>query len=132
MKSIFRSFWRAINWWKSKNLMKIADTSFKAKFSKRFCNQLSYEHWDHCTNSLRSSEQFYTIISFLFFQNLFRCLERVIIALRRLLFINGARFFLRYFPIKGTWKWNTLDVKYLNLSNSSIWYSIFCLLNLTH
>ena len=28
-KSIFHSFWRAIIWWKNKNLMKIADTSFK-------------------------------------------------------------------------------------------------------
>ena len=27
--SIFHSFWRAIIWWKNKNLMKIADTSFK-------------------------------------------------------------------------------------------------------
>ena len=29
IKSIFHSFWRAIIWWKNKNLMKIADTSFK-------------------------------------------------------------------------------------------------------
>ena len=29
IKSIFSSFWRAIIWWKKKNLMKIADTSFK-------------------------------------------------------------------------------------------------------
>ena len=28
IKSIFHSFWRAIIWWKNKNLMKIADTSF--------------------------------------------------------------------------------------------------------
>ena len=32
IKSIFHSFWRAIIWWKNKNLMKIADTSFKEKF----------------------------------------------------------------------------------------------------
>ena len=29
IKSIFHSFWMAIIWWKNKNLMKIADTSFK-------------------------------------------------------------------------------------------------------
>ena len=29
IKSIFHSFWRAIMWWKNKNLMKIADTNFK-------------------------------------------------------------------------------------------------------
>ena len=29
IKSIFHGFWRAIIWWKNKNLMKIADTSFK-------------------------------------------------------------------------------------------------------
>ena len=29
IKGIFYSFWRAIIWWKNKNLMKIADTSFK-------------------------------------------------------------------------------------------------------
>ena len=34
IKRIFNSFWRAIIWWKNKNLMKIADTSFK---QKRFC-----------------------------------------------------------------------------------------------
>ena len=28
IKSIFHTFWRAIIWWKNKNLMKIADTSF--------------------------------------------------------------------------------------------------------
>ena len=30
IESIFESFWRAIIWWKNKNLMKVADTSFKA------------------------------------------------------------------------------------------------------
>ena len=30
IKSIFRSFWRAIIWWKNKNLVKIADTSFNS------------------------------------------------------------------------------------------------------
>ena len=29
IKSIFHSFWRAIIWWKNRNLIKIADTSFK-------------------------------------------------------------------------------------------------------
>ena len=29
IKSIFHSFWKAIIWWKNKNLIKIADTSFK-------------------------------------------------------------------------------------------------------
>ena len=29
IKGIFYSFWRAIIWWKNKNLMKIANTSFK-------------------------------------------------------------------------------------------------------
>ena len=33
IKSIFHSFWRAIISWKNKNLMKIADTSFKCKYS---------------------------------------------------------------------------------------------------
>ena len=28
IKNIFHSFWRAIIWWKNKNLIKIADTSF--------------------------------------------------------------------------------------------------------
>ena len=31
-KSIFHNFWRAIIWWKNKNLIKIADTSFKVYF----------------------------------------------------------------------------------------------------
>ena len=29
IKNIFHSFWMAMIWWKNKNLMKIADTSFK-------------------------------------------------------------------------------------------------------
>ena len=29
VKNIFHSFWKAIIWWKNKNLIKIADTSFK-------------------------------------------------------------------------------------------------------
>ena len=29
IKNIFHSFWRPIIWWKNKNLIKIADTSFK-------------------------------------------------------------------------------------------------------
>ena len=28
IKSIFHSFWKTIIWWKNKNLMRIADTSF--------------------------------------------------------------------------------------------------------
>ena len=30
IKSIFHSFWKAIIWWKNKNLMKIVDTNFKS------------------------------------------------------------------------------------------------------
>ena len=33
-KSIIFSFWRTIIWWKNKNLMEIADTSFKVSKSK--------------------------------------------------------------------------------------------------
>ena len=29
IKNVFHSFWRPIIWWKNKNLIKIADTSFK-------------------------------------------------------------------------------------------------------
>ena len=29
IKNTFHSFWRTIIWWKNKNLIKIADTSFK-------------------------------------------------------------------------------------------------------
>ena len=29
IKNIFHSFWKTIIWWKNKNLIKIADTSFK-------------------------------------------------------------------------------------------------------
>ena len=36
IKSIFHSFWRAIIWWKNKNLMKTADTSFNKRSLKRF------------------------------------------------------------------------------------------------
>ena len=43
-KNIFHSFWRAIIWWKNKNLMKIADTSFKddhpTKSQKRSTNSV--------------------------------------------------------------------------------------------
>ena len=34
IKSTFHSFWRAIIWWKNKNLMKIVDTSFKLYLDK--------------------------------------------------------------------------------------------------
>ena len=33
IKSIFHSFWRVIIWRKNKNLIKIADTSFKMKYT---------------------------------------------------------------------------------------------------
>ena len=36
IKSIFHSFWRAIIWWKNKDLMKTADTSFKIYRNKIF------------------------------------------------------------------------------------------------
>ena len=36
IKSIFHSFWMAIIWWKNKNLMKTADTSFKIYQNKIF------------------------------------------------------------------------------------------------
>ena len=37
IKSSFHSFWRAIIWWKNKNLMNIADTRFKLTFGH--CHQ---------------------------------------------------------------------------------------------
>ena len=40
-KSIFHSFWRAIIWWKNKNLMKIADTSFKTQHIFRTLSKIS-------------------------------------------------------------------------------------------
>ena len=38
IKSIFHSFWRAIIWWKNKNMMKVADTSFN---NKKYQNDIS-------------------------------------------------------------------------------------------
>ena len=43
MKSIFHSFWRAIIWWKNKNLMKIVDTSFKEMASPFSCYPMNCE-----------------------------------------------------------------------------------------
>ena len=37
IRSIFHSFWRAIMWWKNKNLMKIADTSFNNRNTIKRC-----------------------------------------------------------------------------------------------
>ena len=34
MKKNIHSFWRAITWWKNKNLIKVADTSFKLKLQQ--------------------------------------------------------------------------------------------------
>ena len=42
MKSIFHSSWRAIIQWKNKNLMKIADTSFKYQVWKNCLGQNSF------------------------------------------------------------------------------------------
>ena len=46
IKSIFCSFWRAIIWWKNKNLMKIADTSFNKTAVPWLCKKwLQYRHF---------------------------------------------------------------------------------------
>ena len=47
-KNIFHSFWRAIIWWKNKNLIKIADTNIKKiVFVQRYSmfNFVLKKHW---------------------------------------------------------------------------------------
>ena len=53
IKSSFHSFWRAIIWWKNKNLIKIADTSFNNINLRKRCEicsiltlkTLERRHW---------------------------------------------------------------------------------------
>ena len=44
IKSMFYSFWRAIIWWKNKNLVKIADTCFKLN---PYCFDFFNLKWDN-------------------------------------------------------------------------------------
>ena len=44
IKNIFHRFWKAIIWWKNKNLLKIADTSFK--FGERSLRALGPKIWN--------------------------------------------------------------------------------------
>ena len=39
IKGIFHSFWRAVIWWKNKNLMTIVDTSFILNFWPKFAQK---------------------------------------------------------------------------------------------
>ena len=54
IKSIFHRFWRTISWWKNinenKNLMKIADTSFKACVCYFFSHFYYFTKWWHFKN----------------------------------------------------------------------------------
>ena len=58
IKSIFHSFWRVIIWWKNKNLIKIADTSFNFEYISHLFStvsivdfkqvNVSWEHYFFC------------------------------------------------------------------------------------
>ena len=55
IKSIFHSFWRAIIWWKNKNLIKIADTSFKHSGTLKNIYELLLISAENQCNAIRMS-----------------------------------------------------------------------------